>query len=84
MESAPKTPTNTVATGAVIRNSNCWTNICRKAASTPTCVEMAGWVRRARRSPTPAMANKLQFGTMGDYPLIVNGFTFQSIRVKAG
>ena len=24
------------------------------------------------------MANKLQFGAMGDYPLIVNGFTFQS------
>ena len=24
------------------------------------------------------MANKLQFGMMGDYPLIVNGFTFES------
>ncbi len=24
------------------------------------------------------MANKLQFGMMGDYPLVVNGFTFQS------
>ena len=24
------------------------------------------------------MANKLQFGAMGDYPLVVNGFTFQS------
>jgi len=24
------------------------------------------------------MANKLQFGAMGDYPLVVNGFTFQN------
>src|SRR5260221_11176375 len=24
------------------------------------------------------MANKLQFGMMGDYPLVVNGFTFQT------
>jgi NitT/TauT family transport system substrate-binding protein len=24
------------------------------------------------------MANKLQFGMMGDYPLIVNGFTFEN------
>ncbi len=24
------------------------------------------------------MANKLQFGAMGDYPLVVNGFTFEN------
>ena len=74
------TTTNTVGTGAVIRNLH----LLEKYL--PTTGQYAGakytldWQNFTSGPPVTngMMAGKLQFGAMGDYPLLVNGFTFQS------
>jgi NitT/TauT family transport system substrate-binding protein len=74
------TTTNTVNVGAVIRELK----LLEKHL--PTTGKYAGiqfkmdWQNFTSGPPVTngMMANKLQFGAMGDYPLVVNGFTFQS------
>jgi NitT/TauT family transport system substrate-binding protein len=74
------TTTNTVTTGVVIRELK----LLEKHL--PTTGKYAGvtykldWQNFTSGPPVTngMMANKLQFGAMGDYPLVVNGFTFQS------
>src|SRR5580692_6105856 len=74
------TTTNTATTGTVIRELH----LLEKYL--PTDGKYAGikfeleWQNFTSGPPVTnaMMANKLQFGMMGDYPLIVNGFTFES------
>lgn len=74
------TTTNTVTTGAVIRELK----LLEKHL--PTTGKYAGvtykldWQNFTSGPPVTngMVANKLQFGGMGDYPLVVNGYTFQS------
>jgi NitT/TauT family transport system substrate-binding protein len=74
------TTTNTVTTGVVIRQLKLFEKYL------PTDGKYAGtkfeleWNNFTSGPPVTngMMANKLHFGAMGDYPLIVNGYTFQS------
>jgi NitT/TauT family transport system substrate-binding protein len=74
------TTTNTVTAGTVVRQLH----LLEKYL--PTSGKYAGikfeleWQNYTSGPPVTnaMMANKLQFGMMGDYPLIVNGFTFES------
>lgn len=74
------TTTNTVGTGAVIRRLGLLERYL------PTTGPYAGvkysldWQNFTSGPPVTngMMAGKLQFGAMGDYPLLVNGFTFAS------
>ena len=74
------TTTNTVTTGAVVRELK----LLEKHL--PTTGKYAGlsykldWQSFTSGPPVTngMVAGKLQFGAMGDYPLVVNGFTFQS------
>jgi NitT/TauT family transport system substrate-binding protein len=73
------TTTNTVTTGVVIRQLKLFEKYL------PTDGKYAGtkfeleWNNFTSGPPVTngMMANKLHFGAMGDYPLIVNGYTFQ-------
>jgi NitT/TauT family transport system substrate-binding protein len=75
-----ETTTNTATTGVIIRQLHLLERYL------PTTGKYAGikfeidWQNFTSGPPVTngMMANKLQFGAMGDYPLIVNGFTFQS------
>jgi len=74
------TTTNTVTAGTVVRQLK----LLEKYL--PTDGKYAGvkfeieWQNFTSGPPVTngMMANKLQFGIMGDYPLIVNGFTFEN------
>jgi sulfonate transport system substrate-binding protein len=74
------TTTNTVTAGTIVRQLH----LLEKYL--PTDGKYAGikfeleWQNFTSGPPVTnaMMANKLQFGMMGDYPLIVNGFTFES------
>ncbi len=61
-------------------SSSCSRSTCPRTASTPTSSFELDWNNFTSGPPVTngMMANKLQFGAMGDYPLVVNGFTFQS------
>jgi NitT/TauT family transport system substrate-binding protein len=74
------TTTNTVTTGAVIRGLNLLDQYLPKDGKYADIRFQFDWENFTSGPPVTnaMMANKLQFGTMGDYPLIVNGFTFQN------
>ena len=74
------TTTNTVTTGAVIRELHLLDQYLPKDGKYANINFQFDWENFTSGPPVTnaMMAGKLQFGTMGDYPLIVNGFTFQS------
>lgn len=74
------TTTNTVATGAVMRNLNLLEQYLPKDGKYANIKFELDWQNFTSGPPVTnaMMADKLQFGVMGDYPLIVNGFTFQN------
>jgi NitT/TauT family transport system substrate-binding protein len=74
------TTTNTVTTGAIIRRLNLMEKYLPKDGKYSSIKFEFEWNNFTSGPPVTngMMANKLQFGAMGDYPLIVNGFTFQS------
>ncbi len=80
--SAPRTPrpTRSPPGSSSASSSICWRSICRRTANTPA--SSSSWTGRTSPRGLPVtngmMANKLQFGAMGDYPLVVNGFTFEN------
>lgn len=74
------TTTNTAGAGVVIRKLNLLEKYLPhdgKYVGRPITVN---WANFTSGPPITngMMADKLQFGVMGDYPLIVNGFTFKS------
>ena len=74
------TTTNTVTTGVVIKELKLLDKYLPKDgkyAGAPYNIE---WQNFTSGPPVTngMMADKLQFGGMGDYPLVVNGYTFQS------
>jgi NitT/TauT family transport system substrate-binding protein len=74
------TTTNTVTSGIVIRELNLLAQYLPKDGKYANINFQFDWENFTSGPPVTnaMMANKLQFGTMGDYPLIVNGFTFQN------
>lgn len=74
------TTTNTVTAGAVIRHLNLLDKYLPKDGKYANVKYDYEWQNFTSGPPVTngMMANKLQFGAMGDYPLIVNGFTFQN------
>jgi NitT/TauT family transport system substrate-binding protein len=74
------TTTNTVAAGVVIRKLNLLEKYLPKDGKYAGHPITIAWENFTSGPPITngMMANKLQFGMMGDYPLIVNGFTFKS------
>jgi NitT/TauT family transport system substrate-binding protein len=73
------TTTNTVTTGVVIRQLKLLEKHLPKDGKYAGIKFELEWNNFTSGPPVTngMMANKLQFGAMGDYPLIVNGFTFQ-------
>src|SRR5215207_9257731 len=74
------TTTNTVTTGVVIRELKLLEKHLPRDGKYATIKFQLDWNNFTSGPPVTngMMANKLQFGAMGDYPLVVNGFTFQS------
>jgi NitT/TauT family transport system substrate-binding protein len=74
------TTTNTVTTGVIIRQLNLLDRYLPKDGKYANIKFELEWSNFTSGPPVTngMMANKLQFGAMGDYPLIVNGFTFQT------
>ncbi|PZQ19319.1 MAG: ABC transporter substrate-binding protein [Ancylobacter novellus] len=74
------TTTNTVTTGAVIRELKLLEKRLPKDGKYAGLDIKLDWQNFTSGPPVTngMMANKLQFGGMGDYPLVVNGFTFQN------
>jgi NitT/TauT family transport system substrate-binding protein len=74
------TTTNTVTTGAVIRQLGLLDQYLPKNGKYANIQFQLDWENFTSGPPVTnaMMADKLQLGTMGDYPLIVNGFTFQN------
>ena len=74
------TTTNTVTTGVVIRQLKLFEKYLPTGGKYANSKFELEWNNFTSGPPVTngMMANKLQFGAMGDYPLIVNGFTFQS------
>jgi NitT/TauT family transport system substrate-binding protein len=74
------TTTNTVTTGVIIRQLKLLEKHLPKDGKYADIKFEFDWNNFTSGPPVTngMMANKLQFGAMGDYPLIVNGFTFQS------
>jgi sulfonate transport system substrate-binding protein len=74
------TTTNTVTTGVVIRELKLLEKHLPRDGKYATIRFQLDWNNFTSGPPVTngMMANKLQFGAMGDYPLVVNGFTFQS------
>ena len=74
------TTTNTVTTGVVIRELKLLEKYLPKDGKYANVKFQLEWNNFTSGPPVTngMMANKLQFGAMGDYPLVVNGFTFQS------
>ena len=74
------TTTNTVTTGVVIRELKLLEKYLPKDGKYANVKFQLDWNNFTSGPPVTngMMANKLQFGAMGDYPLVVNGFTFQS------
>ncbi|MFC3695689.1 ABC transporter substrate-binding protein [Chenggangzhangella methanolivorans] len=72
--------TNTVTTGAVIRELKLFEKHMPKTGKYAGMDIRLEWQNFTSGPPVTngMMANKLQFGAMGDYPLVVNGFTFQN------
>ena len=74
------TTTNTVTTGIVIRELKLLEKYLPKDGKYADIKFEFDWQNFTSGPPVTngMMANKLQFGAMGDYPLVVNGFTFES------
>lgn len=74
------TTTNTVTSGAIIRELKLLDKHLPKTGKYAGVTYQLDWQNFTSGPPVTngMMANKLQFGAMGDYPLVVNGFTFQS------
>jgi NitT/TauT family transport system substrate-binding protein len=74
------TTTNTATTGTIIRQLHLLEKYLPKDGKYADIKFEIEWQNFTSGPPVTngMMANKLQFGMMGDYPLIVNGFTFQS------
>jgi sulfonate transport system substrate-binding protein len=74
------TTTNTVTAGTIIRELKLFEKYLPKDGKYAQIKFQLDWNNFTSGPPVTngMMANKLQFGMMGDYPLIVNGFTFQT------
>src|SRR6266498_2525645 len=74
------TTTNTVTAGTIIRQLNLLEKYLPKGGKYANLKFEFEWNNFTSGPPVTngMMANKLQFGMMGDYPLVVNGFTFQN------
>jgi NitT/TauT family transport system substrate-binding protein len=74
------TTTNTVTTGTIIRELKLFEKYLPKDGKYANIRFQLDWNNFTSGPPVTngMMANKLQIGMMGDYPLVVNGFTFQS------
>lgn len=74
------TTTNTVTTGVVIREMKLLEKRLPKDGKYSGLDIKLDWQNFTSGPPVTngMMAGKLQFGAMGDYPLIVNGYTFQN------
>ena len=74
------TTTNTVTTGTVVRQLHLLEKFLPTEGKYANIKFELDWQNFTSGPPVTnaMMANKLQFGMMGDYPLIVNGFTFEN------
>ena len=74
------TTTNTVTAGTVIRQLHLLEKYLPTSGKYADIKFELEWQNFTSGPPVTnaMMANKLQFGMMGDYPLIVNGFTFEN------
>jgi len=74
------TTTNTATTGTIIRQLHLLEKYLPTDGKYATIKFELEWQNFTSGPPVTngMMANKLQFGMMGDYPLVVNGFTFDS------
>ena len=74
------TTTNTVTAGTVVRQLHLLEKYLPTTGKYANIKFEVEWQNFTSGPPVTnaMMANKLQFGMMGDYPLIVNGFTFQN------
>ncbi|MFG1190239.1 ABC transporter substrate-binding protein [Xanthobacter flavus] len=74
------TTTNTVTTGVVIKELKLLDKYLPKDGKYAGATYNIEWQNFTSGPPVTngMMADKLQFGGMGDYPLVVNGYTFQS------
>src|SRR5713226_5349672 len=74
------TTTNTATTGTIIRELHLMEKYLPKDGKYTNIKFEFEWQNFTSGPPVTngMMANKLQFGMMGDYPLVVNGFTFES------
>ena len=74
------TTTNTVTAGIIIRQLKLLEKYLPKDGKYANIKFELEWQNFTSGPPVTngMMANKLQIGMMGDYPLVVNGFTFQS------
>ncbi|WP_213769838.1 ABC transporter substrate-binding protein [Bradyrhizobium sp. dw_78] len=74
------TTTNTVTTGTVIRQLHLLEKYLPTTGKYADIKFDIEWQNFTSGPPVTnaMMADKLQFGMMGDYPLIVNGFTFEN------
>lgn len=74
------TTTNTATTGTIIRQLKLLEKHLPKDGKYAGIKFELDWQNFTSGPPVTngMMANKLQFGMMGDYPLVVNGFTFQN------
>ncbi|MBR0753669.1 ABC transporter substrate-binding protein [Bradyrhizobium jicamae] len=74
------TTTNTVTTGVVIRQLKLLEKYLPTSGKYANIKFELEWQNFTSGPPVTngMMANKLQFGAMGDYPLVVNGFTFEN------
>jgi NitT/TauT family transport system substrate-binding protein len=74
------TTTNTATTGTIIRQLQLLEKYLPKDGKYANIKFELEWQNFTSGPPVTngMMANKLQFGMMGDYPLVVNGFTFES------
>src|SRR6266702_8559032 len=74
------TTTNTVTAGVVIRQLHLLEKYLPTSGKYANIKFELEWQNFTSGPPVTngMMANKLQFGAMGDYPLVVNGFTFEN------
>jgi NitT/TauT family transport system substrate-binding protein len=74
------TTTNTVTAGTIVRQLHLFEKYLPTDGRYANVKFELEWNNFTSGPPVTngMMANKLQFGMMGDYPLIVNGFTFQN------
>src|SRR5260370_14572693 len=72
------TTTNTATAGTIVRELKLFEKYLPKDGKYANIKFELDWNNFTSGPPVTnaMMANKLQFGMMGDYPLVVNGFTF--------